>query len=116
MEKLKHIGIASETYPNGRIDTFTVPLVDGTRQGIYHSYLIPLFIDLGFPEEEVGDKLDTDFENRSAGTSVFIYGNPKIKAWLIVEGKTLSINFDTSLPREKINKIVEKYFKFPEDK
>jgi len=115
MEKLKIKGISSESYPGGRIDSFTIPLLNGSGQGINHSHIMPLFNDFKFPKEEVWD-LDMDFENKGvypAGTSFFIYGNPKIKAWLIVEDETLSIKFDTSLPKEEINKVVGKYFEFP---
>ena len=115
MEKLKIISISSETYHKGRIDSFAVPLLDKNHKGISDNYIIPLLKSFDFKRDSVDD-LDLDFENMSAGTWFFIYGNPKIKAWLIIEGKTLSINFDTSLPREKINKIVEKYFEFPKDK
>ncbi len=112
MEKLKIVGMSSESYPGGRIDSFSVPLSDNPNQGIQHSHIMPLFTEFKFPEEEVWD-LDIDFENKPAGTYFFSYGNPKIKAWLIVEDKILSIKFDTSLPREEINKVVEKYFEFP---
>ena len=115
MKKLKIKGISSENYPEGRIDSFNIPLVDGSGQGINHSHIMPLFTDFKFPEKEILD-LDMDFENKGAypsGTSFFIYGNPKIKAWLIVEDETLSIKFDTSLPKKEINKVVEKYFEFP---
>jgi hypothetical protein len=114
MEKLKIVGMSSKSYPEGRIDSFSVPLSDNPNQGIQHKYIMPLFRELGFSEEEVWD-LDIDFENRSVGSYFFSYGNTKIKAWLIVEEKILSIKFDTSLPREDIIKVMDKYFQFPED-
>ena len=110
MEKLKIKEMGSEEYPNGRIDSFTVPLVEG----ISDNYIIPLLKDLSFTEDSVDD-LDLDFENMSSGTYFFVYGNPKIKAHIIIEDKKFSIKFDTSLPREKIIKVMEKYFRFPED-
>ena len=106
--------IKCEEYPGGRIDSFTFPLIDKTGQGINHSHIMPLFQTLGFSEEEVWD-LDIDFENKNPGTFFFSYGNGKIKSFLIIEEETLSVNFDTSLPREEINKAVEKYFEFPKE-
>jgi len=112
MKKLKILGMSSESYPEGRIDSFSVPLSDNPNQGIQHSHIMPLFRELGFPEEEVWD-LDIDFENKPVGTYLFSYGNTKIKAWLFVEDGFLSIKFDTSIPREELDKILEKYFEFP---
>ena len=108
MEKLKIIGMSSEEYTEGRIDSFTIKL---PNESPHHSHIIPLFLELGFPKDEVLAKLDVIF---SEVGYLFIYGNPKIKSHLIEEDGTLSIKFDTSIPREKINEIVEKYFKFPE--
>ena len=116
MEKLKIQGISSQEYPGGRVDTFTIPLVNKSGKGINHSHIMPLFTDFKLPEEDVWD-LDIDFENKDvypAGTSFFVYINSRIKAWLIVEDETLSMKFDTSLPKEEINEIIEKYFEFPE--
>ena len=112
MEKLKIISISSETYPGGRIDSFTVPLFDRFHQGINHSHIMPLFEKLGFAKDSVDD-LDIDFENKPAGTYFFSYGNKKIKFFIVIGEKTISINLDTSLPREQINKVIDKYFEFP---
>ncbi len=109
MEKLKIEGMSSEEYPGGRIDSFTINL---TSESPHHSHIIPLFLDLGFPKEESLDKLDVIFNEIGY---LFIYGSPKIKAHLIIEGDKLSIKFDTSLPREEIIKILEKYFQFPKE-
>jgi len=114
MEKLKIVGMSSEEYPGGRIDSFTIPLINESQEGINHSHVMPLFRELGFAEEAVWD-LDIDFENKVPGTFFFSYGNKKIKSFLVIEEGTLSINFDTSLPREEINEIVEKYFEFPKE-
>ncbi len=107
MEKLKINQMISEEYPKGRIDSFTIKLPDKSP---HHSHIIPLFLDLGFPEEKSLDKLDVIFNEVDY---IFLYGNPKIKAHLIIEGDQLSIKFDTSISREKIIKTVEKYFEFP---
>ena len=108
MKKLKIGGMSSEEYPGGRIDSFRVKL---PKEYVNHSHIIPLFIELGFPVEDVNEKLDIIY---SEVGYIFIYGNQKIKAHLFAEDKDLTIRFDTSLSREKINKIVEKYFQFPE--
>ena len=113
MEKLKIVRIATEDYPNGRIDSFTVPLLDKSNQGISVNYIIPLLKDFGFTDDSV-EELDIDFENMSAGDHYFIYGNDNIKAILIIEDKAISINFDNNLDKKKINEIVERYFQFPE--
>lgn len=111
MKKLKIKGLASENYPGGRIDSFTIPLMDNP-----HSQLIPLFIELGMPEKDALDELDTDFKHTcSAGTSFFVYVSPNLKAHLIIEEQTLNIEFDTSLPKEKIISIMKKFFIFPDE-
>ena len=107
MEKLRIVGISSEDYPNGRIDSFEIKLPE---ESPHHSNIIPFFLDLGFPEEEVLDKLDIITQEIDY---LFIYGNPKIKAHLIVENGNLSMKFDTSLSRDEIIKVMEKYFEFP---
>jgi hypothetical protein len=109
MEKLKIKGMSSEEYLNGRIDSFKIKL---PIESPHHSHIIPLFLELGFPEKDVLEKLDVIIDKIDY---IFIYGTPKIKAHLIVNNKDLSIKFDTSLPREKIMKIIEKYFQFPEE-
>ncbi len=59
MERLKIEGIASEEYPGGRLDTFRIEL---PKKSPHHSHVIPLFLDLGFPKEEILDKLDVIFQ------------------------------------------------------
>lgn len=107
MEKLKIKGMSSEDYPEGRIDSYKIEL---PRKSPHHSHIIPLFIDLGFPENVVNEKLDVIYHEIGY---IFVYGNQKIKAHLSAEDDELTIRLDTSIPREKINKIVEKYFQFP---
>ncbi|OGJ21217.1 hypothetical protein A3K73_06240 [Candidatus Pacearchaeota archaeon RBG_13_36_9] len=112
MDKLKLKGISSEEYPDGRLDSFVVPLL----KGINHSKIIPLFMDLGLSNEDALQKLDLDFENKAlypAGTSFFIYVSKELKAYLIIGEENLYINLDTALPRDKIVTIIEKYFQFP---
>jgi len=114
MEKLKILGMSSETYSKGRIDSFTVPLIDNSGKGISDNYLISLFKELDFAEDSV-DELDLDFENMPAGTWFFVYGNPNIKAMIIIGKEEISIIFDTTLSKEEINKVIEKYFQFPKE-
>ena len=106
MNKLKIIGIGSESYPGGRVDSFMVPIT----QDMHHKYIIPLFRELGFQEENIMEKLDVIFSEHSY---IFIYGNPQIKAHLIIEGQTLIIKLDTNKPKEKIIWAFKKYFEFP---
>lgn len=115
MEKLKIISIFSEAYPGGRIDSFAVPLLDKNHKGISDNYIIPLLKSFDFKGDSVDD-LDLDFENMSVGTWFFAYGNSNIKAMLIIGKKEISIIFDTTLSKEEINKVIEKYFEFPKDK
>lgn len=109
MEKLKIEGMSSEEYPGGRIDTYEVRLSDKNSPS---DQVIALFRDLNFPEDSIMEKLDTIYWEVK---DIFIYGTKKIKAWLFADEDILSIKFDTSLPREDINKVVEKYFQFPKD-
>ena len=101
--------MSGETYPEGRIDSFTIP--KGNR--IADNYIIPLFRELGFIEDSLDD-LDLDFENNPAGDYFFSYGNNNIKAMIVIGEKKISIIFDTNLDKNKINGVIEKYFEFPE--
>lgn len=107
MEKLKIRGMSSEEYPEGRIDSFTIEL---PKESPHHSHVIPLFLDLDFSKRETLDKLDVVFQEMDY---IFIYGNQRIKAHLIVQDNNFSIKFDTSLPREEITAMMEKHFQFP---
>ena len=107
MKKLKIIGMSSEDYPGGRIDSFEIELL---KESPHHSHLIPSFLDLGFPKEIVLDKLDRIIQEMEY---MFIYGSPKIKAYVDVAGGILLIRFDTSFPRRKIIDTMNKYFEFP---
>jgi len=105
MEKLKISGISSEDYPNGRIDSFTIPLSEDLVFNIEG-----LFIDLGFDKQVLND---LDMYYPSTKGHHFFYSE-KVKAHLFLEETELNLIFDTSIPREEINKVVEKYFEFPE--
>jgi hypothetical protein len=109
MEKPKIISISSETYPGGRVDSFTIPNIS---KGINHKCIIPLLRELGFPEDSLND-LDIDFENQPTGNYFFSYGNKDIKSMIIIGERKLSIIFDTNLDKNKINQIIRKYFDFP---
>lgn len=67
-------------------------------------------MDLGFFKEEVLDKLDVVFNYVD---SLFVYGNPEIKAHIIIEGGKLSIKLDTSVPMEEMVEMLDKYLEFP---
>jgi len=102
MDKLKITNVSSEDYLPGRIDSFEIKL---PKESPHHSHIIPLFLELGFPEKEVNDKLDILLNESDY---IFIYGNSKIKAHLIIQNNQLTIKLDTSIKKEKINKIIEK--------
>jgi len=109
MEKLKIEGISSEEYPGGRIDIYEVRLLDKDSPS---SQVMELFRELNFPEDAIMEKLDTIYWEVE---EIFIYGTKKIKAWLTADEDLLSIKFDTSFSREKIDKTMEKYFEFPKE-
>lgn len=108
MKKPKILGIESESYPKGRIDSFKIEEKSGTFES-----LISCLIDLGFSEKSIRTDIDVALEHRSY---LFLYLDNKLKIHLSTEGLKgfFVIRFDTSLPREKINKIMEIYFQFPE--
>ena len=108
MEKLNIKGMSSEEYPGGRIDSFTIGLPD---ESPHHSHIIPLFLKLGFSKEKCLDKLDIVFQETDY---IFIYGNQKIKAHIIIAENNFFLKFDTSIPRKEILKIMDKYFQFLE--
>jgi hypothetical protein len=112
MEKPKILGMASEEYPSGRIDSFEIPLF----KGINHKKIMPFFKGLEISEENLKD-LDIDFENKSlypAGSTFFVYVNDRLKAYLILQDESILIKLDTSIPRPEINALIEKHFEFPE--
>ncbi len=104
MKKIKISRVSSEEYPNGRWDKFTLKPVEELIDPMTN-----LFRDLGFSEDVLND-LDV-FYPRLGGFNAFHSKN--IKAYLIGYEDDLELIFDTSLPREEINKVVEKYFEFP---
>ena len=104
MKKLKLVGVSSEDYPEGRIDSYRIKLPEKSP---HHSHIIPLFLELGFPKDVVNENLDIICNEISY---LFLYGNKRIKAHLSTEDNELTIRFDTSISRQKINKITEKYF------
>ena len=105
MKKLKISGISSEKYPKGRIDIFRIPLSEDL---VFN--MEGLFKDLGFDKEVIND---LDIHYPSTRGRYFFYSN-NVKAHLFFDGNELNLIFDTTLDREEINKIVEKYFQFPE--
>ena len=105
-KKLKVIGMGSEEYPGGRIDSFNIPLLDESSP---HSHLIPMFLEMGFSKEEVLDKLDVILNEIDY---IFLYGGPEIKAHINLEGNNLIMRFDTSFPRKKILEVMDKYLEY----
>lgn len=65
-------GLSIESYPGGRIDSFRIPL----NEGISHSKIILLFIDLGLSNRKAFEKLN--FENKGmypSGTWFFVFSH-----------------------------------------
>ena len=108
-EKLKIVGMGNEVYPGGRIDSFKISLL--SKESPHHSHLIPLLLDLGFSKKRVLNTMDVILYTIDY---MFVYGNPKIKAHISLDGKDLIIRFDTSYSRKKIISAMDKYFVFEE--
>ena len=106
MDKLKIKGISNESYPGGRLDIFRIALSEDL---VFN--MESLFRALGFDEGVIND---LDMHYPSTGGRYFFYSS-NVKAHLFFEKDELDLIFDTSLPREEINKAVEKYFEFPKE-
>jgi len=105
MKKPKISRISSEEYPKGRIDTFRIPLSEDL---VFN--MEGLFRDLRFDKEVIND---LDMHYPSTKGYYFFYSD-KVKAHLFFEENKVNLIFDTSIPKEEINEIVERYFEFPE--
>lgn len=104
--KPKILKISSEKYPEGRIDSFEVDENEGGWESI-----VDCLVDLGFNEGRIRSDIDVTLEDRGY---LFLYLNSKLKVHLSAKesGNSFVVRFDTSLPREEILKVVEKYFRF----
>jgi hypothetical protein len=111
MKKPFILGIVSENYTRGRIDSFKIEIVGGTQEGT-EKQIILLLKNLGFNLKEINEKLLATLGEEDY---LFLYANEKIKAHIFVNSEEdyLILKFDTSLKRTKINNLVEKYFEFP---
>lgn len=107
--KSKILGIESETYPNGRIDSFKIEEIDGTFES-----LISCLKDFGFSEDSIRTEIDVTLEPPRG--YVFLYLNPKLKIHLSAEESSdfFMIRFDTSIPKKEVISVMERYFQFPE--
>jgi len=107
--KSKILGIGSESYPGGRIDSFKIEEIDGTFES-----LISCLIELGFSEDSIRTEIDITLEPPRG--YLFLYLNPKLKVHLSAEESEdfFTIRFDTSIPRKEILEIMKKHFQFPE--
>jgi len=105
--KSKILGFGSESYPEGRIDSFKVEEKTGTFEE-----LIKCLKEFGFEEDNIHAKIDMALEERQYA---FLYLNPKLKVHLSADNSRdfFSIRFDTTLPKEQIVSLVEEYFEFP---
>jgi hypothetical protein len=107
MEKPKVLGISSENYPGGRIDSFEIDEKSGKWEKA-----IDCLIELGFSKEPILTKIDTILEHRGY---LFLYLNQNLKVHLFAEDSKncFTIRLDTSLPREEIIRSFEKHFELP---
>lgn len=107
--KPKILGIGSESYPEGRIDSFKIDETKGHWESI-----VDCLVEFGFDDDSIRTEIDVTLE--LPGDYLFLYLNPKLKLHLSAEesGDFFMIRFDTSIPRKEIISIMEKYFQFPE--
>lgn len=106
--KPKILGINSESYPEGRIDSFRIDEKLGGWESI-----VDCLVYLGFSDDAIRGNIDFTLEDRGY---LFLYLNPKLKIHLSAEESEdfSTIRFDTSIPKEEIISVMEKYFQFPE--
>jgi hypothetical protein len=106
--KPRILGIGSESYPEGRIDSFRIDEENGAFEVI-----VSCLIEFGFSEESIRTNIDLALEDRGY---LFLYLNPNLKLHLSAEesGDFFTIRFDTSLKKENIISLMKKYFQFPE--
>jgi len=106
--KPKILGMSSESYPGGRLDSFKIDEKEGRWESI-----VDCLVDFGFNDGSIRENIDATLEDRGY---IFIYLNSKLKVHLSAEESEdfFTVRFDTSIPREEILKIMNKYFQFPE--
>jgi len=107
MEKPQILGVKSEEYSKGRLDSFSI-----SEKNRGFEAIVSCLVDFGFSEESIKTEIDLALEHRDY---LFLYLNHDLKVHLSAEGTKNSfvVRFDTSLSREKINKVMGKYFQFP---
>jgi len=105
--KPKILGMSSESYSGGRLDSFKIDENEGHWESI-----INCLVDFGFNDESIRANIDATLEDRGY---IFIYLNPKLKVHLSAEESEdfFTVRFDTSIPREEILKIMNKHFHLP---
>ena len=107
MVKPKILGMGSEKYPEGRIDSFKIDENAGGWESI-----VDCLVDFGFNDNSVRGDIDFTLEDRRY---LFLYLNSKLKLHLSAEESKdfFTIRFDTTLPRKEIVSVMEKHFQFP---
>ncbi len=106
--RLNILGISSQEYPEGRVDSFKINETEG-----HWGSIIDCLVEFGFKEKSIRADIDATLENRGY---LFLYLNPKLKVHLSAEESEdfFTIRFDTSIPRKEIISIMKKHFQFPE--
>ena len=85
MKKPFILGIVSENYTRGRIDSFKIEIVGGTQEGT-EKQIILLLKNLGFNLKEINEKLLATLGEEDY---LFLYANEKIKAHMLMLPKRL---------------------------
>lgn len=106
--KPKVLGMGSQSYPEGRIDRFKIDENEGNWET-----LVDCLVDFGFKDESIRAEIDVTLEERGY---LFLYLNPKLKIHLSAEESEdyFTIRFDTSIPKDEVLRIIEKYFQLPQ--
>ena len=104
MDKPKILGMKSQEYPDGRIDTFRMSEENGGFEA-----RVSCLMEIGFSEEDIRSDIDVALEDRSY---LFLYLNEKLKVHLSAEGLDdfFIIRLDTKIPRKEIVEVIEKNF------
>lgn len=105
MEKAKIQGISSKEYPEGRIDSFRIPLSENL---VFP--LLETFGELGFSKDIINE---IDLHYPSTRGHFFFY-SPKAKIYFFIDDKILNLIIDSNISRDEIIEIMEKNFIFPE--
>jgi hypothetical protein len=106
--KPKILGMKTESYSGGRIDSFTIDEEGGTWATI-----ASCLVSLGFNEDDIKWRIDTALEDR--GGYLFLYLSKKLKVHLHSKKSedSFTVRLDTSLPRKIIIDTFDSFYELP---